>query len=100
MSFGSNVKKYRKAKGMTQQELADALGYTSKSMISTVESDKKSPACSQLKNFAKALGVSMLDLLAETPKEHRQAQVYAMIPRLVEVDDNTFNIIQKIIYDK
>lgn len=56
--FGKRLKKARTDKGMTQQELAEAIN-TSKSMISGYENGKNDPARSVLINLSKQLGVSI-----------------------------------------
>lgn len=65
LEFGERLKKYRKAKHMTQQELADRLGVSNKS-ISRWESGSY-PDVATLSPLAKILGVTVDDLLGETP---------------------------------
>lgn len=57
-SFGQNLRKYRKIKGMTQFELATECGY-SNNFISDLETSKKQPSYEAVKKLAKALGVSL-----------------------------------------
>lgn len=61
-SFSEQMKKYRHAKGMTQQELADLLGVSNKS-VSRWESDGGYPDVTMLVPLARALGVTVDDLL-------------------------------------
>lgn len=61
-TFGERLKQYRRAKGLTQQELADLLGVSNKS-ISRWESDGGYPDVPLLLPLARALGVSVDDLL-------------------------------------
>lgn len=65
LEFGGRLKQYRKAKNMTQQELADRLGVSNKS-VSRWESGSY-PDIATLAPLAKALGVTVDDLLGETP---------------------------------
>ena len=65
LEFGERLKQYRKAKNMTQQELADRLGVSNKS-ISRWESGSY-PDVATLGPLAKVLGVTVDDLLGETP---------------------------------
>lgn len=65
LEFGERLKQYRKAKNMTQQELADRLGVSNKS-VSRWESGSY-PDVAILGPLAKALGVTVDDLLGETP---------------------------------
>jgi transcriptional regulator with XRE-family HTH domain len=72
MKFGQRLRKLRKEKRMSQQELAKKLGYVTNSYISEVEKGKFIPSKGKLKKIAKALGVPFLkikDLLLESKIE-------------------------------
>lgn len=60
-NIGENIKNARRAKGMTQSELADALGYT-KSFLSLVESGYRALSTVDLSRTASALDVNLSDL--------------------------------------
>ena len=59
----SNIKKLRKQLNMSQQELAEAVGYEGKSMISQVENGKVDLPASMISKFADVLQVTELDLM-------------------------------------
>lgn len=64
--IGNRIRHYRILRGMTQGELAQAVGYnadSSKSTINKIESGQRDVSQSKLPLFASALGVSVLDLL-------------------------------------
>lgn len=61
-TFGERLKKYRQEKRLTQQELADLLGVSNKT-ISRWESDGGFPDVPVLVPLARALGVTVDDLL-------------------------------------
>lgn len=64
MSFGENLKKARKAVGMTQIELARKTGVTERSVYNYEKNDR-APKISIVEKFASALGTSaevLLDL--------------------------------------
>lgn len=63
LEFGGRLKQYRKAKNMTQQDLADRLGVSNKS-VSRWESGSY-PDVATLVPLAKVLGVTVDDLLGE-----------------------------------
>ncbi len=65
LEFSECLKQLRKAKNMTQQDLADQLGVSNKS-VSRWESGSY-PDVATLGPLAKALGVTVDDLLGETP---------------------------------
>ena len=55
MSYGKNIKRRREELGMTQEELAKACGYQSKSSISKIESEETDLTQSKLIELAQAL---------------------------------------------
>lgn len=64
-AYCQNIKQYRIAKGMSQQELADAAGYKSRSSINKIEKGQTLVTLHQAKKIARALGVSITDLVPE-----------------------------------
>ena len=59
---GTNIKAVRLKRGMSQQELADAIGVT-KSTISKYEKGQREPKYNVLRAIAAALGVDWTDLI-------------------------------------
>lgn len=55
MSVGANIKKRRFELGLSQQELADLMGYKTRSTIAKIESGENDVTYSKLKKFAQAL---------------------------------------------
>lgn len=70
MSIGENIRRYREQRRMTQEELAIAAGYKSRSSIGKIENGDSDPTQKNLVRIARALNVKAVDLLG-TP-----AQVY------------------------
>lgn len=64
MNVGANVEKYRKAAGMTQQELADKIDVTQAS-IARLEKNVRLLSFANMCRIAKELGVSAEELLGE-----------------------------------
>lgn len=64
-SFGERLKQLRKSKGLNQEDLADALGM-SYMTIRRWEKGITTPRMEDIKDLAKALGVSEADLLNDT----------------------------------
>ena len=58
MSIGSNIAKFRKEKGLTQNELGERLGVTNQA-ISKWETETSMPDVMLLPEIAKTLGVSL-----------------------------------------
>lgn len=64
MSIGSKVKKYREAKGISQDDLAFRLD-VAQTTISSIESDKSIPNSVLLHKIAQELNVDINDLLSD-----------------------------------
>lgn len=79
-----NVKKLRKAKGMTQKELG-AKCDISESMVSNLESGKKSPSFETLLKLAEALDCSVADILGEERKAPEITADFVSFPVMGEV---------------
>lgn len=63
--IGSNVKKYRELKGMSQLQLSNAMGYSSVSLVSAAElcNDEKHFNLAHLYKIAKILEIDMSELI-------------------------------------
>lgn len=59
----SNIRKFRLLRGLTQDDLAERMGYKSKSTIAKIESGKNDIPQSKIKAFADALSVTVGDLM-------------------------------------
>lgn len=95
MNFGQKLRQLRIKKGLTQQQLAEKLGYVTNSYISDVEKGHFIPSREKLKKIAKALGVpfrELDDLLIESKlealgiKEPELISLFKEIPSLPEKD--------------
>lgn len=64
MSIGANIKKRRFELKMSQQELADALGYKTRSTIAKIESGENDVSHSKLKRFAEVLDITVEELIS------------------------------------
>ena len=60
--YGQNLRRLREARGMSQEELAKALGYTNRSSINKIEIGRSSIPTEKIQLTAQVLGVSPLDL--------------------------------------
>ena len=64
MELGHHLKRAREFKRMSQQEVAESLGISQKT-LSNIESGKAQPSVMQLAEMGKIYGVDMLTLLSE-----------------------------------
>jgi transcriptional regulator with XRE-family HTH domain len=78
MSFGAEVRRRRKAQGLTLEQLAERSGLTF-SYLSTVETGKRDPSLSTMRALATALGVALGDLLEPAVDISDQAQTVARL---------------------
>ena len=67
--IGKKIKTLRKTRGMTQFQLADALG-VERASISNYETGRRFPHLQQLEQIAKILGVSLEYFGVETNEAH------------------------------
>jgi len=67
MAFGKNLSRYRKEKGLTQEDLVKRSGVAI-SQIRRYEADKSSPTLNVITRLAKALGVSIDELVFDKAK--------------------------------
>ena len=58
MTIGERIKERRKELGLSQQELADRIGVTSRTSVCTVEKDREDLTLERLRRYADALGVT------------------------------------------
>lgn len=78
-TIGNRIAKFRKAKGLTQEELASVLGVSSQA-VSKWENDASCPDISLLPQLCKVLGITADELLTGkndevklVPMEHRKS---------------------------
>ena len=83
MSVGTNIKRRRFELRMSQQELADALGYKSRSTIAKIESGENDISQKKLQRFANVLDTTVDALLSTV------APSFSLAPSSVSSLDNT-----------
>lgn len=78
MSFGTKIRELRKARGLSQGELAEKLG-TSQKVISDYERERTSPPKNRLPAIAKFFGLSidaLLDIDEDAPQSVRKKTLH------------------------
>ena len=71
MTLGKHILKYRKLKGLSQEELGKLL-HVSRQTISKWESNQSSPDIQSCKEMAKIFDISLEEILGEKPKEDKK----------------------------
>ncbi len=74
MTFGERINKIRTEKGMTQDELARAVGYKSRSTIAKIESGERDVSQSMVIKFAKALNTTTAVLMGNDNDDNKAVQ--------------------------
>lgn len=67
LQFGANIKRLRLALGMSQDELAELCGYSTRSSIAKIETGAADIPQAKIKLFADALHVKPSDILTAEP---------------------------------
>jgi transcriptional regulator with XRE-family HTH domain len=62
--FGNKLHEVRKAKGMTQESLADAAGL-SRNYVNDVERGRRNVTLATIESLSRALGVKMAELMPD-----------------------------------
>lgn len=73
------LRRLRRERGLTQQELADAAGMTQHT-VSELELGRQEPRPSTLKKLARGLGVEVPELFGVEPGESPKARAQRLIP--------------------
>lgn len=90
MAFGDNIQKLRNAKGMSQQELADAIGI-GRSTLANYEQNKREASYETLKSIAKYFNVSIDYILGLTDNQfdytHKDTLNEIIYKQLIKLPD-------------
>lgn len=109
MEIGDRIRERRKALGLTQTELAQRLGLTSKAAISTVENNKEDMTTERIRKYAEALDTTPQYLMGwidrpDRPKKHIVIDVTPTIDIIKKnmpyYEDDTAEIAQEIFENK
>lgn len=91
--LGQNIRKYRIRKNWSQKQLGDAVNID-RAEISRIENGERGAmSCTMLRRFAKALGVSMDELMGED--EENDDVVVQHQRKFEQLDTNNQNIIDQ-----
>ena len=91
MEFGEKLQQLRKSKGLTQEELAQAL-YVSRTAVSKWESGRGYPSIDSLKEISAYFSVTMDDLLSgekllSLAEKENKANIQAICRLLLGITD-------------
>ena len=95
--FGEKVRKIRMELGMTQEELATRMGYSSKSTITKIEQGIRDVPQNKIAKFAEALGTTPAVLMGWVDEETgKKNDARASIAFQSSYDKELFEMIKKI----
>lgn len=83
-AFGDAVRVARDRKGLTQDELAQAVGLT-RTSITNIEAGRQRPLLTQAHTLAKVLGASLDSLMAQCDDAARRDEIEQLEARLAEL---------------
>jgi len=89
MDIGERIKRRREELGMTQDELARAAGYKSRSSINKIEIDGRGIPQPKIEALAKALKVTPAYLMGW--EEEEETPVYYLDPEAAEIANEIYN---------
>ena len=102
MTLGNNIKAYRIANGMLQEQLAKAIG-VSKQTISSWETDRTEPNIGAIETMSRIFGCSKLDLIgkdyinAHSVTYAQSEEETLLIEGYRKCDDTTKDIIRRLL---
>lgn len=77
-----NIAKHRKAAGLSQEEMAEKLGYARRQTIGVLEGNPEKLSIAQLTDYAAACGVTVADLLGyDSDAQERLRKIYDWFDR-------------------
>ena len=106
LGIGRRIKYYREQKNLTQQELADIMGYKSKSTIGKIETGVNDINQSTAVKFAKALNVPVSDLLGfnNSPNQdiivdfiNNNPEYHVVVEKMMDVKPEDIHLLVEII---
>lgn len=89
MNIGTNIKKYRKEKGLTQRELADKLNIATNS-LSRYEIGERRPPIDMIEKIAEILNVTPIQLMYDEEIENTLNQSAEILSNFNPNDPSTF----------
>ncbi len=96
MSLGSRVKEARERKGLSQTELAELMGYKSRSSINKIESGERDIPRSSLIQLAEKLDVTPQYLMGWTDEITPDSKKEQPEPELSETDRSALELFQQL----
>lgn len=94
-NIGDNIMRLRKERGLTQEELANRMGYKSKSTINKIELGINDIPQSKVVKFAEVLGVTPAEIMGWTEMQQKNDVASDIALRLVK-DSEFLSVVEVI----
>lgn len=99
-AIGNRIKRRREQLGMSQDELAEKMGYKSRSTIAKIEKGVNDVVQTNIVKFSEVLGVSVAYLMAwdEEPTEETKKDNDSLAEIIVKIrmDKSLFEVVEKL----
>lgn len=95
MSFHKNLKRLRIRAGLSQEQLAHAIGRAGQSVIGNYEAGKREPKASEIPALAKAVNAEIQELFGMEPAQ--QSQVARPDPQILTITEQTLDEFYKLV---
>jgi len=96
--FGENVRMYRQRLGLTQDELAQMVGYSYRSAINKIEKGERDVSTPIIAALANALHVSVTDLIGTAEQLDVFKDFYEYLPYLMKADEWQIKAVREILH--
>ena len=93
--FGQNLKKIRKSRELTQEQLAELVGIHPR-QISKIETGEHFPTAANIENLCKALNINVYELFSYDTKTKKTNKLIKKIEELSK-DKSTYEFFQLVI---
>ena len=93
-SIGKNIKYYRKKRSLTQEQLAEAVGFSAQN-LKLIENGTNLTSLENFIKICKILDVPADLILADEDKKFKIAAIAQMTEKLSKLDDDEFDSISK-----
>ena len=92
-NIGENIKERREALGMSQDELAEKMGYKSRSTIAKIEKGVNDVTQTNIVKFAKVLGTTPAVLMGWEKVQEKNNAIVGIVGRL-RTDDDFLSLVE------
>lgn len=94
--LGARIKELRRARGLSQEELAELIGIEPQHM-SRIETGGSAPTVERMERLCSALGVELRSLFDFGHLDSREAQLESVEEILKSLDENDLKVVYRVV---